>query len=177
MNNWIRIWKPIVVLSVICVIVTGALAATNEVTAPIIEEARIEAENAARLAVLPDADGFTEVTGITVDGVSAVYTANNGVGAAITASAKGYGGDVVVMVGIGSDGNITSIEVTEQKETQGIGSKVVGDPEYLARYNGLSAAEPLVLGEDVDAITSSTVSSTAVINAVNAAITAYNQIP
>ena len=157
MNNWKRIWKPIVVLSVICVIVTGALAATNEVTAPIITQAKIEAENAARLAVLPDADDFTEVTGITVDGVSAVYTANNGVGAAITASAKGYGGDVVVMVGIGS--------------------KVVGDPEYLARYNGLSAAEPLVLNEDVDAITSSTVSSTAVINAVNAAITAYNQIP
>ena len=34
MNNWNRIGKPIVVLSLICVIVTGALAATNEVTAP-----------------------------------------------------------------------------------------------------------------------------------------------
>ena len=177
MNNWNRIGKPIVVLSLICVIVTGALAATNEVTAPIITEATIAAENAARAEVLPEADSFSPVEGITVEGVSAVYTADNGAGAAITASAKGYGGDVVVMVGIGSDGNITSIEVTEQKETQGIGSKVVGDPEYLARYNGLSAAEPLVLNEDVDAVTSSTVSSTAVINAVNAAITAYNQIP
>ena len=29
MNNWNRIWKPIVVLSLICVIVTGALAATK----------------------------------------------------------------------------------------------------------------------------------------------------
>ena len=177
MNNWNRIWKPIVVLSLICVVVTGALAATNEVTAPIITQAKIEAENAARLQVLPEADTFTAVEGIEAAGVSAVYTADNGAGAAITASAKGYGGDVVVMVGIGSDGNITSIKVTEQTETQGIGSKVVGDPEYLARYNGLSAAEPLVLNEDVDAITSSTVSSTAVINAVNAAITAYNQIP
>ena len=49
MNNWNRIGKPIVVLSLICIVVTAALAATNEVTAPIIEEARIEAENAARL--------------------------------------------------------------------------------------------------------------------------------
>ena len=32
MNNWNRIGKPIVVLSLICVIVTGALAVTNEVT-------------------------------------------------------------------------------------------------------------------------------------------------
>ncbi len=176
MNNWNRIWKPIVVLSLICVIVTGALAATNEVTAPIITQARIEAENAARAQVLPEADTFSEVTGITVDGVSAIYTADNGAGAAITASAKGYGGDVVVMVGINADGNIESITVTQQEETQGIGSNVVGNPDYLARYNGLSAAEPLVLNEDVDAYTSATVSSTAVIDAVNAAIEAYNQI-
>ena len=77
MNNWNRIWKPIVVLSVICVVVTAALAATNEVTAPIIEAARIEAENAARLQVLPEADDFTEVPGIAVDGVSAVYEAQD----------------------------------------------------------------------------------------------------
>ena len=95
MNNWNRIWKPIVVLSLICVVVTGALAATNEVTAPIIEEATIAAENAARAEVLPEADSFSPVEGITVEGVSAVYTADNGAGAAITASAKGYGGDVV----------------------------------------------------------------------------------
>ena len=177
MNNWNRIWKPIVVLSLICVVVTGALAATNEVTAPIIEEATIAAENAARAEVLPEADSFSPVEGITVEGVSAVYTADNGAGAAITASAKGYGGDVVIMVGIGPDGTITSIEVTEQGETKGIGSNVVGNPEYLAQYDGLSAAQPLVLDQDVDALSGATVSSTAVIDAVNAAIAAYNQIP
>lgn len=177
MNNWNRIGKPIVVLSLICVVVTGALAVTNDVTAPIIEQARIEAEERARAQVLPEADGFTPVDGIAVDGVSAVYTADNGAGAVITASAKGYGGDVVVMVGINAEGSIESIVVTEQEETQGIGSNVVGNPEYLAQYSGLSAAEPLVLNEDVDARTSATVSSTAVINAVNAAIEAYNQIP
>ena len=177
MNNWNRIWKPIVVLSLICVVVTGALAATNEVTAPIIEEATIAAENAARAEVLPEADSFSPVEGITVEGVSAVYTADNGAGAVITASAKGYGGDVVIMVGINADGNIEGITVTQQSETKGIGSNVVDNPEYLAQYSGLSAAEPLVLNEDVDARTSATVSSTAVINAVNAAIEAYNQIP
>ena len=177
MNNWNRIWKPIVVLSLICVVVTGALAATNEVTAPIIEEATIAAENAARAEVLPEADSFSEVTGITVEGVSAAYPADNGAGAAIIASAKGYGGDVVIMVGINADGNIEAITVTQQTETKGIGSNVVSNNEYLAQYSGMSAAEPLVLNEDVDAYASATVSSTAVINAVNAAIEAYNQIP
>ena len=146
-------------------------------TAPIIEEATIAAENAARAKVLPEADSFTEVTGIAVDGVSAVYEANNGAGYVFTTSARGYGGEVVVMVGINADGNIEGITVTQQTETKGIGSNVVDNPEYLAQYSGLSAAEPLVLNEDVDARTSATVSSTAVINAVNAAIEAYNQIP
>lgn len=177
MNNWNRIGKPIVVLSLICIVVTAALAATNEVTAPIIEEATIAAENAARFKVLPEADDFTPVEGVEVANVSSVYTANNGAGTVITASAKGYGGDVVVMVGIDADGNIETITVTQQEETKGIGSNVVSNNEYLAQYSGLSAAEPLALNEDVDAWAGATVSSTAVINAVNAAIEAYNQIP
>lgn len=36
MSNWNKIFKPIVVLVIICIVVTGALAATNGVTAPII---------------------------------------------------------------------------------------------------------------------------------------------
>lgn len=48
MSNWNKIFKPIVVLVIICIVVTGALAATNGVTAPIIEEAKVAAENAAR---------------------------------------------------------------------------------------------------------------------------------
>ena len=177
MNNWTRIGKPIVVLSLICIIVTGALAATNEVTDPIIDAATIAAENAARSEVLPEADSFSPVEGITVDGVSAVYTADNGAGAAITASAKGYGGDVVVMVGINADGNIEAITVTQQSETKGIGSKVVDTPSYWENYQGLDASQSLVLNEDVDAVTSATISSTALINAVNSAIEAYNAIP
>ena len=176
MNNWTRIGKPIVVLSLICIIVTGALAATNEVTDPIIDAATIAAENAARSEVLPEADSFSPVEGITVDGVSAVYTADNGAGAAITASAKGYGGDVVVMVGINADGAIEALTVTSHGESPGIGTNVVDSAEYLGQYVGLPAQQ-LTLGVDIDAHTGATVSSTAVIDAVNAAIEAYNQIP
>ena len=55
MNNWNRMFKPIVVLGLICVIVTGALAATNSVTAPIIEEATRLAQETARQELLPEA--------------------------------------------------------------------------------------------------------------------------
>ncbi|MFR3323646.1 MAG: FMN-binding protein [Oscillospiraceae bacterium] len=76
------------------------------------------------------------------------------------------------------DGTIKQIKVTEQAETKGIGSKVVDTPLLLGQnYQGLDASQSLVLNEDVDAVTSATISSTALINAVNSAIEAYNAIP
>lgn len=178
MSNWNKIFKPIVVLVIICIVVTGALAATNGVTAPIIEEAKVAAENAARTELLPEAEGaFTPVEDMEVENVSAIYVADNGAGTIITSSAKGYGGDVVVMTAFNPDGTIKQIKVTEQAETKGIGSKVVDTPSYWENYQGLDASQPLVLNEDVDAVTSATISSTALINAVNSAIEAYNAIP
>lgn len=178
MSNWNKIFKPIVVLVIICIVVTGALAATNGVTASIIEEAKVAAENAARTELLPEAEGaFTPVENVEVENVSAIYVADNGAGTIITSSAKGYGGDVVVMTAFNPDGTIKQIKVTEQAETKGIGSKVVDTPSYWENYQGLDASQPLVLNEDVDAVTSATISSTALINAVNSAIEAYNAIP
>ena len=173
MNNWNKIVKPIVVLSVICVVITGALALTNDVTKPIIEEATRRAQEAARMELLPDATGFTQVEGISVSGVSAVYVADNGVGAVVTSTAKGYGGTMTVMVGFTADGTIRQIKVTENQETKGIGSKVAGDPSFWTRFEGLKA-EPLVLNEDVDALSGATVSSKALLAAVNSAIAGYN---
>ena len=175
MSNWEKIFKPIVVLCVICVVITGALAATNEATAPVIEAARIEAERLARAELLPDADDFTQEN-VSVTNVDSVYTANNGVGTIVTSRAKGYGGNVVVMTAFNPDGKIKQIKVTEQAETKGIGSKVVDTPAYWDRYMGQQADDALVLNQDIDAESGATISSKALLNAVNAAIEAYNQI-
>ena len=96
MSNWNRVFKPIVVLVVICIIVTGALAATNKVTKPIIDEAIRVAQEQARKELLPDADNFTKVEGVAVENVSDIYTADNGVGTVITCSANGYGGSAAM---------------------------------------------------------------------------------
>ena len=175
MSNWEKIFKPIVVLCVICVVITGALAATNEATAPVIEAARIEAERLAREELLPDAVDFNQEN-VSVTNVDSVYTANNGVGTIVTSRAKGYGGNVVVMTAFNPDGTIKQIKVTEQAETKGIGSKVVDTPAYWDRYMGQQADDALVLNQDIDAESGATISSKALLNAVNAAIEAYNQI-
>jgi len=114
---------------------------------------------------------------VAVENVSGIYTADNGAGAVITASGKGYGGDVVVMVAFGPDDTIKQIKVTEQAETKGIGSNVVSSEEYWANYAGVSAEKALVLNQDVNAYSGATISSKAVLSAVNSAIDAYNQLP
>jgi len=177
MSNWNKVFKPIVVLCAICVVVTAALAVTNQATAPVIAAATAEAQRQARMELLPDADNFTEVTGIQVENVSAVYTADNGAGVVITSTAKGYGGTMTVMTAFTPDGTIRQLKVTENKETKGIGSNVASSASYWEKYAGLSAEKALVLKTDVDAYSGATISSKALNAAVNAAIEAYNMIP
>ena len=177
MSNWNKVFKPIVVLCVICVVITGALAATNSVTAPIIMEATLEAQRLARMELLPEADDFTRVDSVEVENVSDVYAASNGVGYVITSTAKGYGGTMTVMTSFTPEGQIKQVKVTEAAETQGIGSNVSDSAAYWAAYAGLDGTRNLVLNQDVDAYTGATISSRALNSAVNAAINAYNAIP
>ena len=179
MSNWNRVFKPILVLCVICVVITGALAATNAATAPVIREATIKAQNEARNELLPEAEGaFSPVAGISVDNVDDVYAADNGAGYVITSTAKGYGGTMTVMVAYTPDGTIKQIKVTEQGETQGIGSKVAGTASYWERYQGQPAAE-LKINKDggtIDAESGATISSRALAKAVSSANEAYNAV-
>ena len=177
MSNWNKVFKPIVVLCVICVVITGALAATNSVTAPIIMEATLEAQRLARMELLPEAEDFTRVDSVEVENVSDVYAASNGVGYVITSTAKGYGGTMTVMTSFTPEGQIKQVKVTEAAETQGIGSNVSDSAAYWAAYAGLDGTRNLVLNQDVDASTGATISSRALNSAVNAAINAYNAIP
>ncbi|MGE4276875.1 MAG: RnfABCDGE type electron transport complex subunit G [Lawsonibacter sp.] len=174
MSNWNKIAKPIVVLCVICIVITGALAVTNNATAPIIAEATRVAQEQARKELLPDADNFTKVEGIEAENVSDIYVADNGVGTVITCTAKGYGGTITVMVAFSPDDTVSRIKITEQSETAGLGAKISTDKEFQNSFSGLPAEDFTVT--DINAISGATISSKAVTAAVNAAIDAYNQI-
>ena len=174
MSNWNKIFKPIVVLCAICVVITGALAATNQVTAPIIEKATLAAQEAARTELLPDATSFTKVE-VDAENVTDVYVSDNNVGAVITSNAKGYGGTITVMVAFNPDDTVKQIKITEQSETAGLGAKIQSNTDFQESFNGLPAEDFTV--SDINAITGATISSKAVVSAVNAAIDAYAMIP
>ncbi len=171
-STWNDIFKPVVVLTVICVVVSGLLGLTNSVTAPIIAENARLAADAARIELLPDAtDGFEMVEGVEMEGVTEVYKALNGVGYTITAYGKGYGGNVNFMVAFDNDGKIVNLKVLSHEETAGLGSKIE-NPEFLAKFKGTD--KDLTSG-DIDMIGGATISSNASLDAVNTARKAFNQ--
>ena len=174
MSNWNKIFKPIVVLCAICIVITGALAATNGVTAPIIEAATAAAQEAARMELVPEATSFTQVEGVSAENVSGIYVADNGE-AVITCHGKGYGGNITVMVAFTTDATVKQIKITEQAETAGLGTKIVSEPSFQESFAGLPAEDFTV--SDIAAISGATISSKAVTAAVNAAIDAYALIP
>lgn len=125
MKNYI---KSIISLTVIIALVTVALAATNFVTAPIIEKNAGAAANEALLVVMPDGGDFTPVdmTQYTLpESVIEAYTASNG-GCVVKLSATGYGPDLIIMCGVDGDGNVTGAVCLSSNETLGA-EKTYGD--------------------------------------------------
>lgn len=167
---------PSLVLVLICLIVTLALAGTYSVANPIIVENQAKAADEARLMVLPEGDAFTAYDGDLVTGVIDCYIADNGAGIAVTSAYKGFGGDVKVMIGVNAAGEITGVTVTEHAETPGLGTKAM-TPEYLAQYLTKTEAAAGHIRDDanVDAISGATITSNAVYCSVGLALQQFQE--
>lgn len=170
---------PTISLFLICLIVTAALALTNNVTAEKIAENEQASKEQSMQNVVPDAVSFVEVTPdvmyVGLDGDDAI------VGYAISTAAQGYGGQVKVMTGI-QDGAIIGVDVFyNDDETPGLG-KNTSNESFRDQYKGLTSDSPINVSKDssdgqtVDAVTSATISSRAVTNAVNEALEIYNDV-
>lgn len=177
-STWENFLKPVVVLVVICIVASAALAGTNQLTAPIIKAQEEAAANAAYLEVLPEADGFEEITDFQSSNVTKALKATNGAGWVIQAYGKGFGGDVPVVVAFDSEGTILKVKFMENSETAGFGQKLAdptdADGQKLAEsFVGKSGT--LEAG-DVDMISGVTVSSKAALSAVNSAVNCFNEV-
>ena len=81
-----------------------------------------------------------------------------------TGSAKGFGGDVTVNATLDDAGVVTAIQIDANCETPGFGQRVMEEADYQAQFIGKTL--PV---EDVDALSGATITSTAVLEAVNSA--------
>ncbi len=91
-------------------------------------------------------------------------------------SADGFDGNITLSLGIGTDNVIRGIEFTELAETAGMGMRCA-EPAFKDQFSGVSV-DQFVLNKaggstadnEIDSVSGASVSSGAVVNAVNAAL-------
>lgn len=181
-----EVFRPAIMLCVICLVVTALLAGTNLMTKDIIAEQTLAAEEASRKVVLPDAESFEEKSISAQDGEVSYYEAisSNGetVGWVFVTSAKGYGGDVSVMTGINTDGYVNGVVILSQNETPGLGANATNESfrsqyQQAAPESGFSVIKSGTPTDgQISALTGATITSNAVTDAVNEAISVYQTV-
>ncbi len=120
---------------------------------------------------------------VVVDGVAELISGNNTYGYVVTVTSKeGYGGDIQFSVGFNMNGTVTGISVLSISETAGLGMKAK-DATFLNQYVGKSGGNFVVnkdntagLDNEIDAISSATITSRAFTKGVNGAYIAAAQI-
>ena len=173
--NPTEIFLPALILTAICTTATLILALTNLLTADKIAANAAEKAAAARMEVMQAAEYAA------LDNEGKVYNAldddGHQLGVIVTTEAKGYGGTIQVMTGIKSSGKVSKVVILSMSETPGLGAKT-RETSFLDRYIG--ADEPnLAVNKDggsIAAVSGATISSRAVTEAVNEALsisTAY----
>ena len=177
----------VLVLSGIALFAAGTLASVYEFTkAPIVASKVAKQQNAIKEVLPASFDHLAEPVKI-ADGaenivVHKAYNAKNEfVGAAVESSSNnGFAGKIVIMVGFDKDGNIVNYSVLEQKETPGLGTKMVdwfktykGNQSIIGKNPALANLTVSKDGGEVDAITASTISSRAFLFSVRNAYHAF----
>lgn len=180
-NKTSSILKTGGILCAITAVSALLLGAVNSFTAPIIEKNEMEKTQNAMKNVMSEADSFEIVEFVSseeYESVKEVYEAKKGeeiVGWCVSASPNGYGGAVNMIVGVDKDMKVTGVDIVSQSETAGLGAKAT-EPEFREQYVGKGRIDKVVkngAGEnEIDAITSATITSKAVTKGVNEAIAA-----
>ena len=178
------------VLFGITLVASAGVGVVNMITVEPIAQSKQAATTAALTEVLPPFDETTSEE-LTIDEMPiTVYTATKGgvvAGYAVQSMSKlGFGGAVRMMVGFDPDGRVVNINVLEQTETPGLGTKMCdeGNP-LLGSVKGQRLEDKQLVdgklavrkdGGDVDALTAATISSRAYVDAVNRAWMAYKSV-
>jgi len=157
---------PVIVLALICLIMSGALAFVNNVTHPVITQAAAERAEQAMRDIIPGADGFVTLAreGLPVS-IKESYGTTNNTGYIFIVTTPGYGGEMTIICGIDPDGLIIKSITLAHTETKGISDPVFNmQPDYIGKDKNL---------DGIDAVSGATITSVAYKNAVLDAFTAF----
>lgn len=172
-----EILVPTIVLLIICVVSAALLGGTNMLTKDKIASIEAEAKATAMQTVMPDAVSFSEavIADESLEYSEAIGADNNISGYAFTVSENGYGGEIKIMIGINPDGTVSKVAVlSADNETPGLGQNIKKDSfldQFVGKIGVLTVTKNASSSDtEIQAITSATISSSAVTRAVNSAL-------
>ena len=189
--------KPAIILCVITLIAGVALSGVYALTKDGIEEQKLIAEAESYRAVCPEAEEFSsdealneivEALGESVYGtdfgkvhINKAIVGKNASGEIVgyvirVTTRDGFDGDISMSVGFALDGTVLGVEFTEINETAGMGM-LCAEPEFKDQFKGtlvdkfiLNKAGGSTAPEEIDSVSGASISSGAIVNAVNAAM-------
>ena len=187
-----RIPKSVVVIALITLLAGLSLGGVYKLTEETISKQKESAAWASYHSVVPGAESFRAVNAPDVYGqiygtgfgrvtineaVIGMDADGKTVGYAISVtSSEGYDGNITVSVGIAADGTVNCISFTELHETPGKGM-LAADEDFISQFDNRSVTSFKLLtgsaaevSNGIDCISGATVTSKAVVNAVNAAL-------
>ncbi len=178
--------KMVVILSLICGLSGLTLASLKQATASRIEEQKLIFVQGPSLALVfekaendpvRDRKSFTLPDGQEIIIFPAMV---NGTlkGVAFETFGKGFGGNLGVMVGIDIESQtLSGIGITSMKETPGIGTNVAKHG-FTAQFKGheFSGLSLVSQGGNIDAVSGASISSGAAMEAINHALTIYENL-
>lgn len=180
------------VLGLFATIAAAILAAVDLGTANAIAERRDEDLRASVSQVVPsglyDNDMLADTVTISLGAEGeerTVYRARRQGRVAAVAyrvSATGYGGDIVLIMGVDRSGQLLGVRVLEHAETPGLGDKIeVAKSNWILGFEGLSLGNPPPErwkvrkdGGDFDQFTGATITPRAVVAAVKRGLSFFN---
>ncbi|MBE6806005.1 MAG: FMN-binding protein [Ruminococcaceae bacterium] len=177
LNSNSDIFRPIAVLTAICLVVAILLSFTNLITKDTIANMELKASNDA-MSVLISAEKYEKA-----DVEGELYIAKNGEevkGYIVKTVGRGYGGDVVIMTAISTDKKVMGVKIlSAADETPGLGQNVTKESfysQYIGKTENITVLKNGANSDknEINAVTGATVSSKAVTGAVNKAFECLN---
>ena len=158
-------WKqafPMVLLTIVVAICVSILTYVDSITREKISAQEDEAVKTMLTEMFPEMSRYDFK-----DEIYTIYSNGDRVGYAFLAIGKGYGGDINILVGLTDESTVKGIKIVSQEETPGLGTRIA-EPVFTAQFAGIDINNVALSrnGGEIDAITSSTISSSAVVEAV-----------
>ncbi|MDR0502769.1 MAG: RnfABCDGE type electron transport complex subunit G [Treponema sp.] len=175
------ILRPAAALLITAVIVVAALSVVYNLTLEPIEKQKQKTQEAAIRDVLPGTTDFREIQIENTGDITAVFECTSGgtlTGYVVRLSPEGYSGNIDLITGISaSSEKISGMRIMRHSETPGLGALAVKE-NFYRQYDNRALA-PLSVTRtspgvnDIQAITSATITTRAVTKAVNEAVEWY----